>query len=146
MDAVYFVKSGLLRAYFQLVDGSEKTKEFFWQQDYILLFRPLLSDLLLPFGVVALEPCELVRLPVNTYLAQLKDDDCWRDFHHAQLATHLLYKEKKEAFLLLNNPEQRVAQFLAEFDWLCRRVPDYVIASYLGITPISFSRIKKRLR
>lgn len=49
------------------------------------------------------------------------------------------------AQILIQSPEQRVAQFVEEHPSLLGRVPQHQIASYLGITPESFSRIKKRI-
>ncbi len=62
------------------------------------------------------------------------------------LETQLGYKERKERFMLLNNPEQRYCLFIQQFPKLATKLSNYQIASYLGITPISLSRIKKRLK
>lgn len=43
-----------------------------------------------------------------------------------------------------DNPETRYANLLRENPEIIRRVPQHYIASYLGITPVSLSRIRKR--
>lgn len=51
----------------------------------------------------------------------------------------------RTATLLLKTPEQRYVDFLEKSSDLILRVPQYMIASYLGITPEALSRIRKRL-
>lgn len=60
------------------------------------------------------------------------------------LEIQLMYKENKERFMLLYTPEERYLQFCNSYPNLLERLTDYQIAAYLGITPISLSRIKKR--
>ena len=55
-------------------------------------------------------------------------------------------KEEKEQLLLTGSPQARYQHFLDSFPALDARVPDHQIAAYLGITPISLSRIRKRLK
>ncbi|MEM9545413.1 MAG: Crp/Fnr family transcriptional regulator [Bacteroidota bacterium] len=49
------------------------------------------------------------------------------------------------ASFILQSPEQRYLGFIDKYPKLVNRIPDYHISSYLGITPKSFSRLKKRL-
>lgn len=56
-----------------------------------------------------------------------------------------LRKEKKELELLKSSAEERYLHFLTDYPGLVQRVPQYHIASYLGITPESLSRIRSKL-
>ena len=60
----------------------------------------------------------------------------------------LLYvrKEKREISLIKDSAEIRYTEFLSEFPGLSQRIPQYQIASYLGISPESLSRIRSRRR
>lgn len=62
------------------------------------------------------------------------------------MAVQLRIKEEKELLLLTESPQARYQHFLRSFPALEARVPDHQIAAYLGITPISLSRIRKRLK
>lgn len=53
-------------------------------------------------------------------------------------------KERLESFVLMN-PEERYLKFIKDFPDLSNRVPDKYIANILGITPVSLSRIRKRI-
>ena len=51
---------------------------------------------------------------------------------------------RREARLLLGNAEQRYRWFCKEYPELLERIPQYHIASFLGITPVSLSRLRKK--
>jgi CRP-like cAMP-binding protein len=53
-------------------------------------------------------------------------------------------KERLESFVLLT-PEQRYVKYIEDFPDMYNRVPDKYIANVLGITPVSLSRIRKRI-
>ena len=90
-----------------------------------------------------LSPVTLLCLPIM-YLNQ------WRETSHPLyiklLETQLMHKENKERFMLLYRPEQRYQIMCQQFPDLMKRLSDSHIAAYLGITPISLSRIKARIR
>jgi CRP-like cAMP-binding protein len=60
------------------------------------------------------------------------------------LALLALKKERREASFLLLDAGERYEAFLEDFADLVPRLPQYHIASYLGITPVALSRIRSR--
>ena len=144
-EYLYVLKSGLLYAYFDTSEGKSFCKEAYWENDLLFGFRSLLSNLPYPFSVKSIEPSILYRFPRQHYLSLVENHSDWQAFHLSAVSEYYMYKEGKEEFLLLNTPEQRVALFFETYPHLLPRLPQHVIASYLGMTAISFSRIKKRL-
>lgn len=144
-DKLYFLAKGLMYAYFNTQEGKSVCKEIYWERDLLFCFRCLLSEVRYPFSVAALEGTELYEISKETYLHWVQNNQENRDFHLSVISEYYMYKEGKEEFLLLNTPEQRVRKFYQTYPDLVKRVPQHIIASYLGITPISFSRIKKRI-
>lgn len=136
------VIQGLLRAKVVLADGREYIKEFYWEGDEFLDFHHLLSGEPARYSVEALEPC---RLQIFA-LADLRTLPCWPTWYQHLMAVQLRIKEEKELLLLTESPQARYQHFLASFPVLDARVPDHQIAAYLGITPISLSRIRRRLK
>jgi len=141
----YLVKTGLLRAVFITDEGKEYSKEFYWEQDVIFGMRAMLDKQPLPYSVISVEACDLIQIPLKHYRELVSSSAAWKDYHIQQVETHLLYKEIKEELLLLNSNEQKVQRVYQLFPELVKRVPATLIASYLGLTPVSLSRIKKRL-
>ena len=141
----YVVESGLLRAVFVTSEGREYSKEFFWEKDVVFGMRGLITNEPIPYAVLTVEPCQLYQISLSSYQDLVKKYVDWKDYHIRQVETHLLYKEIKEELLLLNSNEQKVERVYQLFPDLVNRVPATLIASYLGLSPVSLSRIKKRL-
>ncbi|MCX7132576.1 Crp/Fnr family transcriptional regulator [Aeromonas sp.] len=141
-DLLVKVEQGLLRAKVVLADGREYIKEFYWEGDEFIDFHHLLSGEPARYSVEALEPCRLQLFN----LRDLRQLPCWSAWYHHLLAVQLRIKEEKELLLLTESPQARYQHFLQCFPELDARVPDHQIAAYLGITPISLSRIRKRLK
>lgn len=141
-DLLVRVEQGLLKARVVLADGREYIKEFYWEGDEFIDFHHLLSGAPARYSVEALEPCRLQLFS----LPELRRLSCWSDWYQHLLAVQLRIKEEKELLLLTGSPQVRYQHFLHSFPALDARVPDHQIAAYLGITPISLSRIRKRLK
>ena len=58
----------------------------------------------------------------------------------------MIKKEKREASFLLLDAKQRYEIFLEDYSMISNIVHDYHIASYLGITNVSLSRIRKEMK
>lgn len=144
-NSLFLLNSGLLYAYFITDDGKSMCKEIYWELDLIFCFRSLLTNVQYPFNVMALETTQLFEISKQKYLEWVHQQNENLQFHLAVVSEYYMYKEGKEELLLLNSPEQRVGFFYNTYPELVKRVPQHIIASYLGITPISLSRIKKRL-
>jgi CRP-like cAMP-binding protein len=140
----YFVLRGCLRQYIPLEDGSERTTAFYTEQHITQVPADaagratqalvcLESDTLL--AVAAPERVESLyaKHPQFAQIALRVVEDLLQ----AQLQTH--------AALLCASPTQRYLQLVQTRPSLVARVPQYYIASYLGIQPESLSRIRRRL-
>jgi CRP-like cAMP-binding protein len=63
-----------------------------------------------------------------------------------RVMTHVaLRKAVQEEMLLMQTPEQRCRRFLADFAPITSRISQYHIESYIGVTPVALSRIRKRI-
>ncbi|PSW59817.1 Crp/Fnr family transcriptional regulator [Photobacterium kishitanii] len=138
----YFLLDGLCHACYLTEQGKQFSKEFYWDQDVIIGFESLINNEPSAFLLETLSASQLIMLPITLFQQ-------WRQQQHplyqALLERQLLHKEHKERFMLMHTPEQRLQLFSDHFPELVGRITDYQLASYLGITSISLSRIKKRL-
>ncbi|TKB50697.1 Crp/Fnr family transcriptional regulator [Ferrimonas sediminicola] len=139
----HLLEEGVCHGVYHTEAGRHYSKEFYWEGDWVIGFESLLESDSLAFELQALTPARAFALPMAILQA-------WRTGRHpaylALLETQLLFKERKERLLLLSTPEQRYRHFCDHYPELLARLADYQIAAYLGITPISLSRIKARLR
>lgn len=140
---IYFVIDGLCHACYLTGDGKQFSKEFYWEHDWIIGFESVIKEQPSPYLLETLTPATLLCLPIEAF-------QTWREHAHPLylklLETQLMHKENKERFMLLHSPEERYELFCQHYPDLEQRITDYQIAAYLGITHISLSRIKKRLK
>ena len=144
-DSIYLVVDGLLRAVYQTEQGNVCSKEFYWENDIVFSMRSIIESKTLPYSIYSVENCRLIRIPRALYLDLVEKHAEWKDYHIAQLNFHLHAKEVKEELLLVNNNQEKVIKAYELFPDFVKRVPATLLASYLNLTPVSLSRIKKRL-
>jgi CRP-like cAMP-binding protein len=143
LSHIYFLLNGLCHACYLTVDGKQFSKEFYWEHDWIIGFESLINQQPSPFLLESLTPVSLLCIPFSALCEwRLKANPLYIKL----LETQLLHKESKERFMLLYTPEERYTLFCQNYPDLETRLTDYQIAAYLGITHISLSRIKSRMK
>ncbi len=140
----YFVLKGCLRQYL-IIDGTEKTIGIFtenqainyytnqFEQQNSESFLTCIEDSVLLVGNPDTDEELFIKFPV---LANITRKMMETDFGKTQKA---LTK------VITLSPEQRYLNLIDERPELLQRVPQHIIASYIGVTPESLSRIRKRL-
>lgn len=140
---IYFLLDGICHSCYLTEEGKSFSKEFYWEQDWIIGFESLISNRPSPFLLESLTSISLLCIPIDALRV-------WREqanpLYIKLLETQLMYKESKERFMLLYSPEERYELFCTHYPDLELRLTDYQIAAYLGITHISLSRIKSRIK
>ncbi len=98
-------------------------------------------------GIQALEPTEVVLINFKQFRALLMDNPELMRFQIFYLEKNwLLEKDKRELYMVQLDATERYLSFLKEQPELAERVPQYHLASHLGITPTQLSRIRKSLK
>ncbi|SOE23832.1 cAMP-binding domain of CRP or a regulatory subunit of cAMP-dependent protein kinases [Spirosomataceae bacterium TFI 002] len=139
----YFVLKGCIRSYF-LKDGEEKTIEFYTEEHAVTptnygkptpstYYLECVEDVIASVGNPELEKETFKRYPSLESLSR-------------KIAEVIIAKNQ-ESFTAFktSNPEERYLNLLKTRPDLIQRIPNYQIASYLGIKPESLSRIRKRI-
>lgn len=145
-DKVGFLRSGLLRFFYINEDGHEFIKSFCVENNVFAAYSAMLLHEPSRYFIQALEDSEILIAPYAAYQALLSGHRCWQILDHAFTRALFIRKEKREGELLLDNAETRYLRFLEEYPDLNERVKQHQIASYLGITPVSLSRIRAKLK
>ena len=139
----YFVLRGCIRRFY-LEDGEEITTEFYTEGQPITPASYIRRE---PsaYTLQSLEDCEVTLGTPEKTAAFLKEHPRFAVVF-GTISGDLLVDEQQalDTFKQLS-PEGRYLRLLAERPNLVQRVPDYQLASYLGIRPQSLSRIRKRL-
>lgn len=137
---IYFLHHGVVRAVYHSPAGAERVKEFYFAGEYCFLYLNWLTRTPADYGLQTISAGETSEIP----LAALDAPEN-QEIKIQLLTRQLIYKEKKEQMLLLNTPEQRYQYVQTHFpDWEAQ-LTQRDLASYIGITPVSLSRIRQRL-
>lgn len=139
----YFVLSGCIRVYY-IIDGDEKTTAFYTEMD-VLEPHCVASKLPSAYFISCVEDCILL---VSNSDMEKEVNQKFPKFEVMcrKLSEELLAKERIDfdAFKT-SSPEQRYLNLLEKRPDLVQRVPQHQLASYLGITPQSLSRLRSRI-
>lgn len=139
----YFVLNGCLRVYY-IIDGEEKTTEFFTEMEG---YTP---------------PCVLNNLPSELYVSCVEDSiitvskpdmepEVFKKFPKFETICRLVSEkvivkyQTNFADYKTSSPEQRYLNLMKNRPDLIQRIPQYQLASYLGIKPQSLSRLRARI-
>lgn len=140
-----FIQQGLFRYYYVLADGSDLTKDFAIDQQnpFCTAYTSFTTKEPSQIWIEAVEDSVVLQWD-EPFIRQLFQTDPWVFFTKNMLESMYVRKEKREYSFLRLTPKERYQQFLKEYPQLSQRVAQYQIASFLGITPESLSRIRKR--
>jgi len=141
---VSFIDEGLL-SYYYLVDGKKYIRGFFFDNDFISSYTSFLTNEKSKAYIQALENTSITLIHKDK-LSQLYQKNSKFQQLGRMFTEHLfmLVSEKYED-LLLKSPEERYLNLIENRSNVIQNIPQYMIASYLGITPEALSRIRKRL-
>ncbi|GAB2789656.1 Crp/Fnr family transcriptional regulator [Rhabdobacter roseus] len=140
----YFVLQGCVRQYY-LVEGEERTTQFFTEEQWVVSLKSFAQQVPADHYFVCNENTTLV---VGT---AEKENQLYRRFPKFEtlsrtvLERNLAEQQEMTARYLTDTPEQRYLYLLTSRPELLQRVPQYQLASYLGVKPESLSRIRKRM-
>jgi CRP-like cAMP-binding protein len=144
---LYFVKEGVVRSYVTDREGKDYTKSFFYaaQKDFATSFPSFMFQKPSTFFLESIVDSELLAWHHNYIHEKLTND--FRFFRFFRYCTDLLYVrfEQKDISMLRSTPEERYLIFKEDHPELINSVPLHCIATYLGITPETLSRIRKRV-
>ena len=142
-NKLYLIREGCMRLFFHN-EGKDITFQFFFEGEFVASFDSLYMRKPSLFSLESIE---------HTKVSVIKRDDF---YHLVEKIPEVrqMYEEKlidrfhayQQLFLsrIKNTPQQRYEELLKEYPNIIQRVPQHYIASYLGITPVSLSRIRNR--
>ncbi|MEO2203372.1 Crp/Fnr family transcriptional regulator [Paenibacillus pabuli] len=137
----YFCTNGLFRLYYTLPDGREYNVAFTLENDFATSYGAMITGSTSMYTIQAMEDSTVIEIP-NAALKMLMDrSHMWERFVRTAVERLYIRKEERERELLYLSALERYQAFLVKYPGLEKRIPQYHIASYLGISPVSLSRI-----
>ena len=144
-DALFLVRSGLLKASYLSDAGRETIKSFIREGELIGSLAAAWRGEPTPFGLMALEPTSMIRVPFGVLYEASQNSLPIARATTQFLLGFAMKKERRERDFLTATPETRYRMLMRDSPDLLERVTQKDIARYLGITPVALSRIRRRL-
>ena len=141
---VFFINKGLLRLFYNK-DGEEITGFIFREGLFASSYESFLRQSPSIQNLETLEDCELLVLTFDKLEALYEKLPKINVMTRKIAEQRFINGQMILSSFLLDSPEERYRKFEAAHGDLLLRVPHHIIASYLGITPVSLSRIRKRI-
>lgn len=143
-NELYFINKGMLRLFYEN-EGDEITAFIFRENLFASSYDSFLRQTPSIQSLEALEEADLL------VITQSKMNELYEELPKFNILTRKIAEQRfinAQQILssfLLDSPEERYEKFMQQNGDLLLRVPHHIIASYLGMTPVSMSRIRNRL-
>jgi len=140
---VGFLQKGLIR-YFVFKDDEESTFEFTKEGEFIADYQSFNNRTASIQNIQAIEDCEILIINydnVQTIFNTTKNGNLIGRYiieHRFDIMVNQLLA------IYMQNQEERYKKFVEHYSDLTQRIPQYLIASYVGVKPQSLSRIRRR--
>ncbi|MGM5630749.1 Crp/Fnr family transcriptional regulator [Apibacter raozihei] len=141
----YFVTNGLLYSFSTDLEGNEHVIHFAWEDFWISNLYSFINRTPSQISIVALEDSELYLLRHDVLESIFSEIPGMERFHRILFQKAYTSMQQRLDCTLSVPAVERYIRLLEENPQILQRIPLHLIASYLGITPESLSRIRRKL-
>ncbi|HLP54783.1 MAG TPA: Crp/Fnr family transcriptional regulator [Fluviicola sp.] len=143
-DELFFLLKGCIRKYY-VKDGVQITIYIMTENNFISAFDSFMTGTKSKEVIECLEPCELLVLKKSDLEKLFTRIPLMNAFVRKILEHTLIQFQQALTSFILDNPEERYKKMISKNPEILQRVPQHMLATYLGITATSLSRIRKRI-
>ncbi|MFH6998827.1 Crp/Fnr family transcriptional regulator [Flavobacterium sp. FlaQc-57] len=144
-EYIGFIKTGTLRSFHSGENGNEISFNFHFKNQFFTDYESLLFDKKSKLNIQAIHKSELFLLHKDDLKALYNKGIYWQEFGRKTKEKLYIDAKKRIEDLLYFTPEKRYINLLNENPLIFQEINQKHVASYLGITPQSLSRIRKRI-
>ncbi|MGH1365375.1 MAG: Crp/Fnr family transcriptional regulator [Calditrichia bacterium] len=143
-NTVGFVAEGAFRNYV-VKDGVEIVRYFIFENDFVSEYKSFLTKQPSQEYMQVIEDAKLLTFTDKDLQALYDAYPIWERYGRLISEGLFVLLSQRINNLLLESPEERYLSLLRETPEVFQRVPQYMIASFLGMTPETLSRIRRRI-
>ncbi len=143
-NEIFFLNSGIIRVLINDPDGNEHSIHFALENQFIADYSNFIQKSKSYYSLQTLEESSVVVLPrsaIEWGYANLKEG---QKMGRLIAEFYFIYQDNRINNLYARTPKQRYDSITEVFPNIHNRVPQHMIASYLGISPVHLSRLKKQ--
>lgn len=142
---IYFIKKGLIRSFTINDKGEEITMGLFWENRFVASAEIILNNEPSRYFFQALEETEVLQMDYDLAQKIIEDNPKLEKSRKFFLQKMLKDAMGRIESFVLYSPEERYVKYVESKPDIVNRVPNKYIANVLGMTPVSLSRIRKRI-
>jgi len=143
-NSVFFIVSGLVRYYYLTSDGKEWNRAFLADGMMSTSFSQDIGKID-PYGIQALEDTTVLIADFSDFKLLFDEGPMIERLHRRLVESILIKKMNRERSFLQGSAKMRYIDFVNQYPNISQRVAQYHLASYLGITEASLSRIIREI-
>lgn len=142
---VYLLLSGVIRCYLSTESGKEYNKSFYFPTSFMGALTALVKKQPSRFVFESISECELYEVDYLQLMELYEKNTTLKVFYSKVLEMVYMQYEKRLVDLISLDATQRYLELRKQNPNIDRLISQYHIASYLGITPVQLSRIRKKI-
>lgn len=142
---IAFVEKGALRQYSLDENGNERIIQFALEGWTISDLYSFLTNEIASYHIDALEDSELVLIGKSAHEELLQKVPKYETYTRLQITGAYIAMQKRLTSIISSSLEERYSSFTALYPNIVQRVPQHMIASYMGLQPETLSRIRRRI-
>ena len=142
---IAFVEKGMLRSYTVDEKGGEHIVQFAFEGWWIADQLSFLTGEPSPYSIDVLEECELLLLTKAAEEQMLERIPKMERYFRILLQNSLIATQRRLASSLSHSAEEKYNELIQSCPTIQQRIPQHMMASYLGISPETLSRIRKQM-
>jgi CRP-like cAMP-binding protein len=141
----YFTLKGGLQIFYVDKSGDPAIRDFVFEGTFVTQLQSFANQTPSPECIQALSACELLAIGRDTFYQLVQQVPQFGEIYRRNLELSYTRSVERVASFVSLDAAERVEWLLANQPYLLQRVPNRVVASYLGIAPATFSRLLSRL-
>jgi CRP-like cAMP-binding protein len=142
-NEIFFINKGLIRVLITDNEGTEHTIHFALENQFIADYSNFIQQKPSIYSLQTIEETQVVILPRSTIEWGYKNLNEGQKMGRLIAEYYFIYQDDRIKNNYVRTPKERYDSITEVFPNIHNRVPQHMIASYLGITPIHLSRLKK---
>lgn len=142
-NEIFFINKGLIRVLITDNEGTEHTIHFALENQFIADYSNFIQKQPSFYSLQTLEETQLIILPRSAIEWGYKNLNEGQKMGRLIAEFYFIYQDNRIKNLYARTPKQRYDSITDVFPNIHNRVPQHMIASYLGVTPVHLSRLKK---
>ena len=140
---MFLIKKGCVRVWFNN-NGKDITTQFFFEGQMATSLESFIYNESSLFTIETIEVCEIAIINKNDFEKLIENDPAFKNWFYQTALMKVIAHSKRLLSFIKNKPHDRYLELINQQPDIIKRVPQHFIASYLGITPVSLSRIRNR--